>query len=177
MNIVSSRDEGSDHIGSSQGATYRRRGPCPYDVQTGAILRAVRERKGVSRRYLAGALGISVQQLSKYETGVNRMTVGFLHHAARLLDVRVWHLLAEPEAPSQPTPLASPLDPVTEEAAVLSFVLRNLRSLDEQRGFGALVALLRSAAPVPIAPPQEPATALKARLDAAHGPAPTPLPG
>lgn len=176
MNIVSSFDEGTAGIGSGQGTTYRRRGACPYDVQTGAVLRAVRERKGVSRRDLAGALGISVQQLSKYETGVNRMTVGFLHHAARLLQVRVWHLLAEPEPPSQP-PLTSALDPVTEEAAVLSFVLRNLRSLDEQRSLGALMALLRAPAPAPFAPPEKPAGVPEAGLEAADGPALAPISG
>ena len=36
---------------------------------------------------LAGLLGISHQQLQKYETGINRISAGMLYEAAKRLDV------------------------------------------------------------------------------------------
>lgn len=55
--------------------------PNPVDIHVGALIRARRNVMGMSQTTLAEALGITFQQVQKYEKGVNR--VG----ASRLLSI------------------------------------------------------------------------------------------
>ena len=50
----------------------------PVDVKIGRRLREVRESKGLSQRMVGGWLGVSFQQIQKYESGTNRISVGSL---------------------------------------------------------------------------------------------------
>jgi transcriptional regulator with XRE-family HTH domain len=49
-----------------------------FDVTLGASIRQVRREAGVSQAALAEALGISFQQVQKYESGANRVAAGRL---------------------------------------------------------------------------------------------------
>ena len=69
--------------------TPKKGGPKPFDRALGKRLRAHRNASGLSQQRLAGLLGVSFQQLQKYETGVNRMPAGHIVNAARILDVPV----------------------------------------------------------------------------------------
>ena len=60
-------------------------GPDAVDLHVGARLRARRKSIGFSQERLATALGISFQQLQKYERGSNRISASKLWHAARAL--------------------------------------------------------------------------------------------
>ena len=71
-----------------------------YDQQVGRRLRAARSRRGLSQAMLADRLGVSFQQLQKYETTKNRITVGML--AAAELGVPVVELLPGPSQPAFP---------------------------------------------------------------------------
>lgn len=56
--------------------------------------RRLRERRtvlGISQQALGEALGISFQQVQKYERGANRLSAGRLWRVARVLDVGVDH--------------------------------------------------------------------------------------
>jgi transcriptional regulator with XRE-family HTH domain len=55
------------------------------DVHVGQRLRAQRLLIGMSQEQLAGLLGVSFQQLQKYEKGANRISASRLYHAAQLL--------------------------------------------------------------------------------------------
>lgn len=44
---------------------------------------------GLSQRDLADVLGISVQQLQKYETGVNGVSAAMLYQIAAILNVEI----------------------------------------------------------------------------------------
>ncbi len=74
--------------------TRRRRnvathGPDPVDVHVGAQLRRLRRIKRLSQSSLAGRLGVTFQQVQKYERGVNRVSASMLYRAAEILDVPV----------------------------------------------------------------------------------------
>jgi len=64
-------------------------GPDPVDVQVGLRLRQRRNMLGVSQEKLAAEIGVTFQQVQKYERGANRVGAGRLYRLARLLDVEV----------------------------------------------------------------------------------------
>lgn len=57
----------------------------PVDLYVGARLRIRRKVLGLSQTQLADALGITFQQIQKYERGANRISASKLYEAARLL--------------------------------------------------------------------------------------------
>ena len=63
------------------------RAPTETDIQVGAHLRRIRLARNMTLAELGADLGISHQQLQKYETGTNRLSAGMLKHAADTLSV------------------------------------------------------------------------------------------
>ena len=61
----------------------------PIDAYVGSRLRLVRVMRGLSQSYLGNCVGISFQQLQKYETGANRISASKLAWFARTLGVPV----------------------------------------------------------------------------------------
>ncbi|MGC8536210.1 MAG: helix-turn-helix domain-containing protein [Rhizomicrobium sp.] len=59
------------------------------DVAVGWRVRSLRERSGISQAAMARRLGISFQQLQKYESGKNRISAGRLKMVAELLELPV----------------------------------------------------------------------------------------
>lgn len=59
------------------------------DVYVGARVRSCRESRRLSQEALARQLGISFQQLQKYEKGTNRISVSRLQVIARVLDIPI----------------------------------------------------------------------------------------
>ena len=66
-----------------------RSGPDPIDVHVGSRIRARRVLLGLSQEKLADGLGITFQQVQKYERGTNRVSASRLYKIASLLDVTV----------------------------------------------------------------------------------------
>ena len=54
------------------------RATTPLDVELGKRLRSAREKAGVTQMALAEELGITFQQVQKYEWGKSRLSVGRL---------------------------------------------------------------------------------------------------
>lgn len=63
------------------------------DIEVGRLIRALRMSRGMSQTELANQLGVTFQQVQKYESGVNRMSMGRLARAAKLFRVSVPYLL------------------------------------------------------------------------------------
>ena len=63
--------------------------PNPIDVQVGNRVRIRRMLIGMSQEHLGGLLGLTFQQVQKYEKGINRIGAGRLYEVARILDVPV----------------------------------------------------------------------------------------
>jgi transcriptional regulator with XRE-family HTH domain len=59
------------------------------DAHIGARLRAARLRSGLSQENLAGRLGITFQQIQKYEKGTNRISASRLLQIATVLNMPV----------------------------------------------------------------------------------------
>src|SRR5258705_12884942 len=59
------------------------------DVAIGQKVRALRLDRGLSQSELAGRIGITFQQVQKYENGVNRVSSGRLLRIAAALNVPV----------------------------------------------------------------------------------------
>jgi transcriptional regulator with XRE-family HTH domain len=72
--------------------------PDPIDVETGARIRARRKSLNLSQSALANALGLTFQQIQKYERGLNRVSASTLVRIARKLDTRVAWLVGDEEA-------------------------------------------------------------------------------
>ncbi|HEX8569707.1 MAG TPA: helix-turn-helix transcriptional regulator [Caulobacteraceae bacterium] len=71
------------------------RRPDPFDVQVGARVRTVRKARGISQSDLAGAAGITFQQVQKYERGTNRISASMLQRISRHIGAPMSELLGE----------------------------------------------------------------------------------
>ena len=60
-----------------------------HDIEVGQRIRARRMAKGMSQTELGNLLGVTFQQVQKYEKGVNRVGAGRLVRVAEALDVQV----------------------------------------------------------------------------------------
>jgi transcriptional regulator with XRE-family HTH domain len=69
--------------------------PDPIDVEVGHRMRLRRKSLGITQTGLAVHLGISFQQVQKYERGVNRVSASMLVHTARFLRTTVADLVGE----------------------------------------------------------------------------------
>jgi transcriptional regulator with XRE-family HTH domain len=67
----------------------RGEGPNPIDVHVGARLRLRRTLLGFSQEKLGESVGITFQQLQKYERGANRISASRLFNLAQVLGVSV----------------------------------------------------------------------------------------
>src|SRR5215204_866273 len=63
--------------------------PDPIDIRVGARLRLRRNMLGLSQERLGEAIGLTFQQVQKYERGANRIGASRLHELSRVLDVPV----------------------------------------------------------------------------------------
>jgi transcriptional regulator with XRE-family HTH domain len=74
--------------------------PDPVDVEVGRRLRALRQQKGWSLEAFGIVLGVSYQQVQKYETGANRVSASKLVKAARALGVGLGAILPDEDDPA-----------------------------------------------------------------------------
>ncbi len=65
------------------------RQPLGADLVVGANIRKLRAKNGLTLQELGARLGMSHQQIQKYETGSNRVSAGVLYHVARVFCVPV----------------------------------------------------------------------------------------
>ena len=63
--------------------------PSPIDVHVGSRVRLRRTLLGMSQEKLGDALGLTFQQVQKYERGVNRIGASRLFDLSRVLDVPI----------------------------------------------------------------------------------------
>ena len=63
--------------------------PSPVDIHVGGRIRLRRTLLGMSQERLGDALGLTFQQVQKYERGVNRVGASRLFDLSRILDVPI----------------------------------------------------------------------------------------
>jgi transcriptional regulator with XRE-family HTH domain len=71
------------------GNVMKKRSGDPRDVEIGKRIRALRLERGLSQTELGNLLGITFQQIQKYEKGANRVAAGRLERIAEALEVPI----------------------------------------------------------------------------------------
>jgi transcriptional regulator with XRE-family HTH domain len=115
--------------------------PHPIDVHVGQRLRLVRKLSKRSQSKLGNAVGLTFQQIQKYEKGTNRIGASRLFEFSQIFDVPVSFFFDDmpPETAGEPIRLASDIDafdmPESKEAAS---TYTNLSSPDTRDAFRVL---------------------------------------
>ena len=81
--------------GRSPGKTVKHRSD-PEDVEIGLKIRALRVAKEVSQTTIADGLGLTFQQVQKYEKGANRVSAARLQKIAGMLGTPITFFYGEP---------------------------------------------------------------------------------
>ncbi len=69
--------------------------PHPVDVHVGARVRVRRKLLGMTQTKLGDALGLTFQQVQKYEKGANRIGSSRLYDLSRVLDLPIEHFFED----------------------------------------------------------------------------------
>ncbi len=72
-----------------RGRRLRGEPPHPVDVHVGERVRMARKLRGMSQTELAKPLGLSFQQVQKFERGTNRVSAGRLFAVSRILELPI----------------------------------------------------------------------------------------
>jgi len=73
--------------------------PDPVDVHVGSRIRMRRLLLGMNQETLADALGLTFQQVQKYEGGANRVSASRLSEMAKILGVPIQYFFGDLQAP------------------------------------------------------------------------------
>jgi transcriptional regulator with XRE-family HTH domain len=87
-------------VGRSPGKTVKRR-PDPEDLKIGLKMRALRVATGVSQTALANGIGVTFQQVQKYEKGANRISASRLQKIASILNTPITFFYSEQRTKKQ----------------------------------------------------------------------------
>lgn len=68
--------------------------PHPVDIAVGEKIKQRRIECGLSQHHVADALGITFQQIQKYETGSNRVSASKLYSLATVLNVDIGYFFS-----------------------------------------------------------------------------------
>jgi transcriptional regulator with XRE-family HTH domain len=117
------------------------------DVEIGQRLRQVRESRDISQRVLAERLGITHQQVQKYEDGKNRLTVSRLDEICKVLEIAPHYFFEVPSsyasAGLDENPQASLAGGRSPEERKLLVAFSRLKSRDQRK---AVIRLVNSMA-------------------------------
>lgn len=116
------RDEyqiGLGFVGMSEQADPPHKVTHRVDVAVGARIRLRRRLLGVTQQQLAEALGLTFQQVQKYERGANRVSASKLYEIASTLEAPVSFFFEEPGQ----SPAPEPDDASVSEDAVRAFLM------------------------------------------------------
>lgn len=124
----------------------RGEGMDPVDEAVGARIRIRRKMLGISQSELADSIGVSFQQVQKYERGTNRASASTLVHIAAALDCPAAALLGE--EPTSPVE-AELLGLLAEDGATQ--LLQSFCAIPDRETRQAVLAVAAglSAGPVP----------------------------
>ena len=112
------------------------------DVEVGRRVRAIRLERDMSQSALGKLLGVTFQQVQKYEKGVNRIGAGRLQSLAEIFEVPISAFFDEKKTSGEHK---STLFELADSAGALA-LLRAYASLPDQRLKRSLVQLARSMA-------------------------------
>lgn len=113
--------------------------PDPIDIDVGKRLRIRRKQMAISQTELANHLGVSFQQVQKYERGANRISASMLVRAAEKLEISVAELVGEAQGAVADGEVLSML----ASSGALD-LLRAFSTIEDPRVRSAILDLVRS---------------------------------
>ncbi len=116
-----------------------REGPDPIDIAVGARIRTRRRASGFSQTQLAESLGITFQQVQKYERGANRVSASMLVRIAAKLETSVAALVGEDGASASATMVARASKSAADDITAL---YARITSTDSRRALMTLAKAL-----------------------------------
>ncbi|APO78118.1 XRE family transcriptional regulator protein (plasmid) [Rhizobium etli 8C-3] len=127
--------------------------PNAIDIYVGGRLRLRRKALGLSQGSLADALGITFQQVQKYEKGMNRIGAGRLQRIAEILKVPIGFFFENSASASSDVEARCETDDVTlfmtsKEGVALSRAFLAIEDPNVRQKLLALTRSLGSANPV-----------------------------
>ena len=108
----------------------------------GRNLRMLRNRRGISQTQLAEQLGITFQQVQKYEKGSNRISASTLLEIAKALNFDVLDFFANASEPPAEVPSVRPVASPDNKLDLM--IIRRLSELKDARVKKKLLHLLES---------------------------------
>ncbi len=121
----------------------RKRNRDPRDAEIAKRLRALRLQRGLSQTELGDVIGVTFQQVQKYERGTNRISAGRLHRIAETFEVPVGFFyadIAEPNDDAGRSAVAVEFDFLQTEGAI-----RLVRAYSRIKQAGVRLQLLKLA--------------------------------
>ncbi len=108
-----------------------------FDREMGAKLRAARVSAGMTQTAFGQAIGVSFQQVQKYETGRDRVAAGTLQKLGGVLGIHPGEFFGETTAP---------VGGVAElrEAMSMAIALQRIKNRSTRKRFTALIEVLAS---------------------------------
>src|SRR5579871_4191345 len=92
-----------NHGGGNERKMMNKRSGDPQDMEVGRRIRARRLAKDMSQTDLAMQLGLTFQQVQKYEKGTNRVGAGRLKRIAEILDAPITYFYSLSDQPASST--------------------------------------------------------------------------
>jgi transcriptional regulator with XRE-family HTH domain len=124
----------------------------PIDLLIGHMVRMARIERGLTQVELADELGVTFQQVQKYETGKNRIAASRLMDIARVLQTNIAALLPTREAPPPQAPALS------KQSAQL---LRDFESIGDMKLRESVLSVVRKVSADSMARASQPAPSLR----------------
>jgi transcriptional regulator with XRE-family HTH domain len=105
----------------------------PVDRHVGQRVRIARLSKGMSQSALAEAVGLTFQQIQKYEKGTNRISASRLFQFAQILAVDIPYFFQGANAESALNPEAAPASPDFDLNRVNVAILQTLSEIEDTK--------------------------------------------
>ena len=119
----------------------------PIDGHVGKRIRLARLSRGISQEKLAEAIGVTFQQVQKYEKGSNRISAARLFECARFLGVDILYFFQDAEALSESLEGDQKAETGLDHLSRADVsIVRSLGKIEDQRVRGKLRALIEAMA-------------------------------
>lgn len=103
------------------------------DTAIGANLRRYRDRKGLTQRDVAQRVGVTPQQIQKYESGSSRVSADALIAFADILDTPILDLLSRPSEARSTVQALADLALLNDDVATLADLIVKMDQISRQR--------------------------------------------
>jgi transcriptional regulator with XRE-family HTH domain len=125
--------------------TKNQRATTDVDSRIGERVRERRVLLGLAQQQLADSLGVSFQQLQKYESGANRVSASRLYQLAQVLNIPIMWFYDGIDAPHGNRSKVSELSTLTSDPEMLRFVrayyqIKNAKARHRLREMASVLA-------------------------------------